>query len=72
VREVRRILPDAFNDADASVWVASSDDVPGLVTESDTMELLVARLKVLIPELLEAMVSCRRPTIAYRSTFILK
>jgi len=44
----------AFWDADASVWVASSDDVPGLVTESDTMELLVARLKVLIPELLEA------------------
>jgi predicted RNase H-like HicB family nuclease len=44
----------AFWDVDASVWVASSKDVPGLVTEADTMELLVARLKVLIPDLLEA------------------
>ena len=45
---------NAFWDADASVWVASSEDVPGLVTEADTMELLIARLKVLIPDLLEA------------------
>jgi len=44
----------AFWDAEASVWVASSEDVPGLVTEADTMERLVAKLKVLIPDLLEA------------------
>jgi len=44
----------AFWDAKASVWVASSDDVPGLVTEADTMERLVAKLKILIPDLLEA------------------
>lgn len=41
-------------DAEASVWVAESDDVPGLVTEAATMEELVAKLKVMIPELLEA------------------
>ena len=41
-------------DDEADVWVATSDDVPGLVTESETIEALVAKLKVLVPELLEA------------------
>ncbi len=41
-------------DGDARVWVATSDDVPGLVTEADTTEALIARLRTLIPELLEA------------------
>ena len=31
-----------------------SDDVPGLATESDTIESLTAKLRTLIPELLEA------------------
>jgi predicted RNase H-like HicB family nuclease len=41
-------------DEEASVWVATSDDVPGLVTEEATMEGLIQKLKALIPELLEA------------------
>ena len=41
-------------DEEARVWVASSDDVPGLATEESTLEGLVEKLKVLIPELLEA------------------
>ncbi len=41
-------------DDEASVWVATSDDVPGLATEESTMERLVDKLKDLIPELLEA------------------
>jgi hypothetical protein len=41
-------------DEDARVWVATSDDVPGLATEKDTLEGLIEKLKVLIPELLEA------------------
>jgi predicted RNase H-like HicB family nuclease len=41
-------------DAEAAVWVASSDDVPGLATGADTLDELVEKLKVLIPELLEA------------------
>ncbi len=41
-------------DEDARVWVASSEDVPGLATESDTAEALVEKLKSLIPELLAA------------------
>jgi predicted RNase H-like HicB family nuclease len=44
----------AFWDPEASVWVAQSDDVPGLVTEADTVEQLVAKLRVMVPELLEA------------------
>jgi len=41
-------------DPEACVWVAESEDVPGLVTEADDIEALVAKLKVLIPELLDA------------------
>jgi len=41
-------------DAEASVWVAESDDVPGLITEADSFEALLGKLRVLIPELLEA------------------
>lgn len=41
-------------DAEAGVWVASSDDVPGLVTESATLEALDTKLQTLVPELLEA------------------
>jgi predicted RNase H-like HicB family nuclease len=39
-------------DQDAQVWVASSDDVPGLATGADTFEALIEKLKVVIPELL--------------------
>lgn len=39
-------------DEEAQVWIAESDDVPGLVTEAETFEMLVQKLKVLIPELL--------------------
>jgi predicted RNase H-like HicB family nuclease len=41
-------------DDEAAVWVASSDDVPGLATGADTLELLIEKLKIIIPELLEA------------------
>jgi predicted RNase H-like HicB family nuclease len=40
-------------DEEAHVWVATSDDVPGLATEEDTMEGLIEKLKTLIPELLD-------------------
>jgi len=41
-------------DPEAGVWVATSDDVPGLVTEADTLESLSAKLEIMVPELLEA------------------
>ena len=40
-------------DEEASVWVATSEDVPGLATEDDTIEGLIGKLKIMIPELLE-------------------
>ncbi|MBD2361504.1 DUF1902 domain-containing protein [Anabaena minutissima FACHB-250] len=43
---------DAFWDSEAEVWVATSDDVPGLVTEASTIEILAQKLRVIIPELL--------------------
>lgn len=48
VRTVR-----AMYDPEADVWVAESDDVPGLVTEADTYPELFAKLQVMIPELIE-------------------
>lgn len=41
-------------DDEAHVWVATSDDVPGLATEADDMEALVRKLQSMIPELLDA------------------
>ena len=41
-------------DEAARVWVVTSDDVPGLATEEETLEGLVEKLKVMIPELLVA------------------
>jgi predicted RNase H-like HicB family nuclease len=38
---------------EAQVWVATSDDVPGLVTEADTLEQLTRKLELMVPELLE-------------------
>lgn len=49
---MREVHVSAFWDAEASVWVAESDDVPGLITEAETMDALAKKLEVLVPELL--------------------
>lgn len=41
-------------DDEAAVWVATSEDVPGLCTEAETSEELLTKLRVMIPELLDA------------------
>jgi predicted RNase H-like HicB family nuclease len=43
----------AFWDDEARVWVAESEQVPGLVAEAETVEELLSKLETLIPELLE-------------------
>ncbi len=43
---------EAFWDAEAAVWVATSEDVPGLVTEAETIEVLMQKLRIIIPDLL--------------------
>jgi hypothetical protein len=50
----KNISVEAFWDEEAQVWVATSNDVPGLTTEADTMEHLMKKLKIVIPELLLA------------------
>ncbi len=45
---------DAAWDPEAGVWVATSEDVPGLATEASTIEALTEKLRTMIPELLEA------------------
>jgi predicted RNase H-like HicB family nuclease len=47
------ILVRAEWDAEAGVFVATSDDVPGLITEAATPAELQKKLDVLVPELLE-------------------
>ena len=40
-------------DSDARVWVAESEDVPGLIAEAESPNGLAQKLRILIPELLE-------------------
>ena len=46
--EIRAVWDD-----EANVWVADSDDVPGLIAEAATLESLMAKLEALVPELME-------------------
>ncbi|WP_299489674.1 DUF1902 domain-containing protein [Acaryochloris sp. IP29b_bin.137] len=48
-----RCTVEAYWDDQASVWTASSEDVPGLATEADTLEALTEKLRDMIPELLQ-------------------
>ena len=45
---------EAFWDGEAKVWVATSDDVTGLVTEANSLETLIKKLHNMIPELMIA------------------
>ncbi|MGH7815565.1 MAG: DUF1902 domain-containing protein [Candidatus Binataceae bacterium] len=49
----RAYVIKAVWDPEAEVWVAESDDVPGLITGAPTIDALIDKLHVLIPELLE-------------------
>ncbi|MGK7882180.1 MAG: DUF1902 domain-containing protein [Crocosphaera sp.] len=42
----------AFWDTEAEVWVATSEEVPGLATEAETLDNLNDKLREMIPELL--------------------
>lgn len=39
-------------DSEADVWIATSDDVPGLVLESGSFDALLERTRFAVPELL--------------------
>ena len=54
-------------DSEASVWIATSEDVEGLVLESGSLDALIERVRVVIPELLS--VNAKKPqTIEYLFT----
>jgi hypothetical protein len=40
-------------DGEASVWTATSADVPGLVIESDTWPSMIDEVKLALPDLME-------------------
>ena len=40
-------------DEDSAVWIATSQDVPGLVLESGSFDALIERVRYAVPELLE-------------------
>jgi hypothetical protein len=44
----------ALWDDEACVWVAESEDVPGLATGAGSLEQLAEKLQIVVPELLEA------------------
>lgn len=52
VASTRMLSVQAQWDAEAGVWVARSDDVPGLVAEAASLDDLFRELQTLVPELL--------------------
>jgi Domain of unknown function (DUF1902) len=49
----RSITIDARWDPEASVWIATSSDVAGLVVEAETWPAMIEEVKLVLPELLE-------------------
>ena len=54
-------------DDEAAVWVATSEDVPGLALESGSFDALVEKVRFAIPELLELN---RQSAQQYNLTFL--
>lgn len=50
---MKKLLVTAQWDDEAKVWVATSRDIPGLVTEAPTLDALLERVLAVAPELLE-------------------
>ena len=49
----KKLLVTAQWDDEAGMWVATSDDIPGLTTEADTLDKLLARVLAVAPELMD-------------------
>jgi Domain of unknown function (DUF1902) len=49
----RSITIKARWDSDANVWVATSEDVHGLVVEADTWPAMIEEARLILPDLLE-------------------
>jgi len=40
-------------DSEAAVWIATSEDVPGLVVEAETWPSMIEEVRLVLPDLLE-------------------
>jgi uncharacterized protein DUF1902 len=49
----RDISINARWDGEASVWIATSEDVPGLVVEADSWPSMIEEVRLVLPDLLE-------------------
>ena len=49
----RPIAVDIRWDSEASVWIATGQDIHGLVVEADTWPALIEEIQLIAPELLE-------------------
>ncbi len=55
-------------DDEANVWIATSNDIPGLVLESGSFDALVERTRFAVPELLALNASSTQPlSLVFRS-----
>ncbi|RYF95898.1 MAG: DUF1902 domain-containing protein [Caulobacteraceae bacterium] len=48
----KKLLVTAQWDDESNMWVATSDDIPGLVTEAGTLDSLLERVLAVTPELM--------------------
>ena len=51
--ERREFTVKADWDPEVKVWYVAESDVPGLATEADTIDQLIQKLRVMVPEMLE-------------------
>jgi hypothetical protein len=49
----RSITINARWDPEARVWIATRNDVPGLVVEADTWPTMIEEVRLVLPDLLE-------------------
>ena len=54
-------------DNEAEVWVAQSEDIPGLVLESGSFDALIERVRFALPELLELNKANPSPVVTFMS-----
>lgn len=55
-------------DDEANVWIATSNDIPGLVLESGSFDALLERTRFAVPELLELNAATAPPlSLTFRS-----
>ena len=58
-----------FWDNEASVWVATSENIHGLTLEANSINILIERVKFVVPELLRLNQGFVQPSIFLRFYF---